>query len=252
MKKNLLKRTFITASIGFIVPAIAVAADGISDNNPWKISAGMSYAMLNAANTSGDIALTGGTSHYLARNSNLAYQNAWAPGIEFDRDIGSYITVGLAYEYLNSKITTSTLIPESAINQTGSYASNLRINTFLFKTYLKWPDAFSVGSMSTSPFIGAGLGAANLAMSNQQSDTASGVLLNPLVNNTVWQFAFSAEVGAETAWTPNWSLSYGIKYTNYGKFNSGTAATDASQNIIKSVQANVYAFAPFLNLGYRF
>jgi hypothetical protein len=144
MHQKLIKKTCVLVAICAALPSIALA-DNISDTNPWKISVGASYNMLKVSDASGDIGFASGTSSYLVKNSNIEYQNAWAPNIEFDRDIGSYFTLGLAYENLNSKINPATPISDSGSAYTGSYAADLKINTVLLKTYLKWPKPFSIG-----------------------------------------------------------------------------------------------------------
>lgn len=249
-------------SAGVCTSAFAGGALKPCPEHDWSVTLGTSYAVVDGDDTEGNLApvllpLTNAPNGVATvSDQNLDYNNAWTQNFSIARSIGDYVTLGLDYEYFQSSVSPGqgvTLVV--APNTSGAtYRADLTVNTFLFKGRLQWKNAFSIDGLPVGLFFGMGIGTAHLKMS-KQADTVfnSGDFTFALSNHSRWAFAYSMEMGVINPITCRWSIEYGIRYTSYGTFSSGTHLVNyPSVNMKKAVAASVYSIAPFFGTSYHF
>lgn len=254
-KSSKLALTALIAGLS-MAGSVYAGAMNVNQTNPWNISLGTSYTFLNGTYTRGDLSTTdeSAATHEYVRNSNLDFSREWTNNVMIARDFGQFVTAGLYYEHLKTNTSPGSTIVASGgdAGTHASYNADLAIDTFLAKAHVQWHHAFSFASFETSPFVGIGLGTSHLALSNQAASIENGAYTDQLKNKSTWRFAYMAELGLITDFSSSWSVNYGVRYTNYGRMNSGTSVANYPSNQKEAVKSNIHAFAPFVNLTYHF
>lgn len=223
----------------------------------WAVSIGTGYAFVKHMDTSGDLASTdeaAGTHDYV-KDGNLDFQSAWTGEGELTGYLSHYFGMGFAYMHLKTNTSPGDQIVGEGgdANTWESYRSGISINTFLFKAYLNWWHMFNVGKTPISMFIGGGMGASNLALSNQEVVVENATITNTLANHSVWQLSYSGEVGLNMMLNNNWDVNLGGRYTYYGEMDSGTFLPNYQPGTqLAPVKTKLYAIQPFINLAWNF
>ncbi len=223
----------------------------------WAVSIGTGYAFVKHMDTSGDLASTdevAGTHDYV-RDGNLDFQNAWTGEGELTGYLSHYFGIGFAYMHLKTNTSPGDeIVGEGGdAGQWGSYRTNISINTLLFKAYLNWWHMFNAGNTPVSLFIGGGIGASNLALSNQEAVVENASFTNTLANHNVWQLSYSGEAGFNVEISQDWSANVGGRYVYYGEMDSGTFMPNyAPGTQVAPVKSKIYTIEPFINVAWDF
>jgi opacity protein-like surface antigen len=258
MKKLLVMVLFSVVGLMTSLITMAAAMPTVQADNLWSVTLGTGYAFVKGYGASGDMMATGvdASDHSYIDNSNLEFQGAWTGNFMIARDLGHYFTLGLSYEYLQSNVAPGSIASGEGDDLDGTYGSykgDLTINTFMLRGRLNWWHAFSMGVLSTTtPFVGVGIGTANLNLHNQTVLLQTGNINFTPKNNSVWRLAYSAEIGMVTAFNKAWLIDYGVRYTNYGKMNSGTKLADYPAPMKNAVESYIYSIAPFVDIVFHF
>jgi opacity protein-like surface antigen len=158
---------------------------------------------------------------------DLAYRigrtNGAAPAPGFaapaDQKLGNSIAAGIGAgiktDWLRTDFTIDIGTPMKYEATTGGTSAKVSAASFLFNGYLDLGTWYRA-----TPYIGAGVGAARVGISDYTSTT-----LPPFggdINRTKWNFAWAGMAGVAYAISPNTMVDLGYRYINFGDVTTGS------------------------------
>lgn len=233
----------------------------------WQFTAGANYVIPFTYHTVGNLANDSFEgSSFLVGHKNLKYTNTLGINLGVATWVTSWCSLGLNYEYWGDTISTCKSIEGDGdlANQFCAYSGDLTANTLLVKSRFYFPMTWALCGSCTQFYAGAGIGASNLYLSRQEiAENLLFILDSPapqssgqnIANHNRWNFAYSFELGASTQSNPWWQFNYGVRYTNYGRFSSGTTPVGSvlnAGNFQAPVSAHLEAVSVFLEISAYF
>jgi opacity protein-like surface antigen len=125
------------------------------------------------------------------------------------------VGVGFRYNWIRADVTADYALPqkyEGTLATPGDVSAKIQASTALFNVYADLGTWYRL-----TPYIGAGVGAAQVTVSDFQGATPP---LSGAGSNSQWRLAWAAMAGTALAVSRNLQVDVGYRYLNYGDVNT--------------------------------
>lgn len=254
---------YLLVGIGFSLVMSGIdlnAATLTKKRNPWYFSTGYSLNFLfDTHNVAGDLESPDiPNTHFILNSTALGYTTQATPQIVFGYGFTDFFDLGLLFAKVSSTINTTQAAISSGSGaspgEIGMYAARLTMSNFILQPRFVWRNMAHLGCTAISPYLSIEFGASFGQLSNQTVLLNNGAISaeGPLQAHSNWNFSWGGELGVINSVSDHVDISYGVRYLNYGKFNSGTTFVDYPFPMIQAVSATLYSVSPFLTFAYNF
>lgn len=213
-------KVFATVGVSAALVTTALAADvprGYPPERPLPILERPRVSLFEGWYLRGDLGYAWGQIGSAQSPSAFASPSTNSLGNGFTGGVGA----GFKSQWLRTDVTFDYLVPlkyQGTIATAGDVSAKISALSFLVNGY------FDLGTWyRATPYIGAGIGAARMRVSEYQSTVAP-----PFASGTSgdqWNFAWALNAGVGYAISSNMMVDLGYRYINFGDTKSGADAS---------------------------